>query len=98
MNARLAPEHYVANESFIFWVDGFTSDDPRDWSLSVAERDFNGTAAMATAKPAIDVEHWEATPWQHRVVTDEDVSKLTFMVGNMQRALKGIPVVKATSR
>lgn len=94
MNIRIAPEYYVANPSFIFWVDGFTSDDLRDWSLLVAERDFAGAAAMATAKPAIDLEHWEATPWQYRVVTDDDVAALAFLVGNTQRALKGIPVVK----
>lgn len=92
MNVRIPPKFYVAGEGRVWFVEGFTSDNHREWELVTAFRDFAGTVVMNSATKVVDLqEHdWTLTPWGQKP-TDEVLHTFKCLVGNMQRRLATLP-------
>lgn len=84
MNQRILPPYLVASDNLVVFVDGYTADNPRDWHLMVATRDESGYPLTDTARPA------RADLWPDLTVKDN----MTKLIGNTQRLLYGIPVVR----
>lgn len=99
MNVRIPPKFYVAGEGRIWFVEGFTSDDPKDWKLTTAFRAFDGTVLMNDAQQVDDLQpqDWTLTPWGQRPA-DRVLQTFTMMVGNIQRRLATLPPIKVLSK
>lgn len=92
---RIPPKFYVATEGRVFFVEGFTSDDTRDWKLMTGFRSFDGYVDMKSAKPIEDLfDHdWTLTPWGKRP-SDRVLNQFTWLVANFQRAASLIPPLR----
>lgn len=83
-NNRILPPYLVASHNLIVFVDGYTSDHPGEWALMVADRDEKGLPNQSSIRPA------RADLWPDLTTKD----KMTKLIGNTQRLLYGIPVVR----
>lgn len=93
MNVRLAPDTYIVDGLNIWYVDGYTSDNPEEWVLMITSRDFSAIPHMNSAIRAVDISRWDLTFWQ-TMPDPKSLINFKIMVGNLQRTMKNIPAVR----
>lgn len=93
-NRRIIPPYLRVDQSWAIWVDGYTSDNPDEWVLMMGFVDYRGEIAPGTVQELNPRFIWGGTPAHQRLSTDDELTELKKMIGNVQRRLKYIPAVR----
>ena len=90
MNVRMVPPYFCILGDTALFVEGYTSDDRSNWTLSEAPL-INGRPDMKKVDTVWTDRDWSDTPWEGKDVRGEDIDTLAYWIGNLQRAFACIP-------
>lgn len=94
INGQYRPRHFVSDGNYGFYVEGFTSDTMRDWTLKVAPLLSNGQPDMQNVSPFFEVvASWPVLDEFYGERSISQINTLTLLVGNTQRLCQGMPTL-----